>query len=132
MSSESANSRRSPLARARGYGSANEGVHTFLAERISAVALVPLALWFVFSVAQLPLGSHDALQRWVASPSVAVALVLFIASLFYHSSLGVKVVIEDYVANEGIKLAALLAVKFAHAVLAAAGIFAVLKIALGS
>jgi succinate dehydrogenase / fumarate reductase membrane anchor subunit len=132
MSSESANSRRSPLARARGYGSANEGVHTFLAERISAVALVPLSLWFVFSVARLPMASHDALERWVASPSVAVALVLFIASLFYHSSLGVKVVIEDYVAHEGIKLAALLLVKFAHAVLAAAGIFAVLKIALGS
>ena len=132
MSSESANSRRSPLARARGYGSANEGVHIFLAERISAVALVPLTLWFVFSVARLPMDSHDALARWVASPSVAVALVLFIASLFYHSSLGVKVVIEDYVASEGIKLAALLLVKFAHAVLAAAGIFAVLKIALGN
>lgn len=132
MSSESANSRRSPLARARGYGSANEGVHTFLAERISAVALVPLTLWFVFSVARLPMDSYDALQRWVASPSVAVALALFIASLFYHSSLGVKVVIEDYVASEGIKLAALLLVKFAHAVLAAAGIFAVLKIALGN
>src|SRR5688572_18377521 len=130
MSSKAANSQRSPLARARGYGSANEGVHTFLAERISAVALIPLTLWFVFSVARLPLASHTALQHWVASPSVAVALVLFIASLFYHSSLGVKVVIEDYVAHEGVKLAALLLVKFVHAVLAAAGIFAVLKIAL--
>ena len=132
MSSKSANSQRSPLARARGYGSANEGVHTFLAERISAVALVPLTLWFVFSVARLPMGSYNAVEHWVASPSVAVMLVLFIASLFYHSSLGVKVVIEDYVAAEGQKLAALLLVKFAHAVLAAAGIFAVLKIALGN
>ncbi len=132
MSSKSANSQRSPLARARGYGSANEGVHTFLAERISAVALIPLSLWFVFSVARLPMDSYNALQHWVAAPSVTVTLVLFIASLFYHSSLGVKVVIEDYVASEGVKLAALLAVKFAHAVLAAVGIFAVLKIALGN
>lgn len=132
MSSESAGSRRSPLGRARGYGSAKDGVHTFLAERISAVALIPLALWFVFSVARLPLGSFNAIQHWVASPSVAVMLVLFLGALFYHSSLGVKVVIEDYVAGEGLKLAALLLVKFVHAVLAAVGIFAVLKIALGN
>ena len=132
MSSKSANSQRSPLARARGYGSANEGVHTFLAERISAVALVPLTLWFVFSVAQLPAASYGAVKHWVAAPSVAVTLVLFLGALFYHSSLGVKVVVEDYIAGEGKKLALLLLVKFVHAVLAAAGIFAVLKIALGN
>ena len=132
MSSRSANSQRSPLARARGYGSANEGVHTFLAERISAVALIPLTLWFVFSVAQLPAASYGAVKHWVSEPSVAVMLVLFIASLFYHSSLGVKVVIEDYIAAEGVKLVALLLVKFLHAVLAAAGLFAVHKIALGN
>jgi succinate dehydrogenase / fumarate reductase membrane anchor subunit len=132
MSPESGESRRSPLGRARGYGSAKEGVHTFLAERISAVALVPLALWFVFSVARLPLDSYSAIRHWVASPSVAVMLVLFLGALFYHSSLGVKVVVEDYIAGEGKKLALLLAVKFAHAVLAAAAIFAVLKIALGT
>jgi succinate dehydrogenase / fumarate reductase membrane anchor subunit len=68
----------------------------------------------------------------VQLPSVAVLLVLFLAALFYHSSLGVKVVVEDYVAGEGRKLVTLLFVKFAHAVLAAAGIFAVLKIALGN
>ena len=132
MSSEPAGSRRSPLSRARGYGSANEGVHTFLAERISAVALVPLTLWFVFSVARLPAASYGAVKHWVAAPSVAVTLVLFLVTLFYHSSLGVKVVVEDYIAGEGKKLALLLAVKFVHAVLAAAGIFAVLKIALGN
>jgi succinate dehydrogenase / fumarate reductase membrane anchor subunit len=123
---------RSPLGRARGYGSAKEGVSTFLAERISAVALVPLTLWFVFSVARLPLLSYSAVRHWVEAPSVAVTLVLFLAVLFYHSSLGVKVVVEDYVAGEGKKLVTLLLVKFAHAALAAAGIFAVLKIALGN
>src|SRR5688572_28018219 len=108
MSAKPASSMRSPLGRARGYGPAREGVQTFLAERISAAALIPLTLWFVFSVAQLPAASYTAVRHWVQAPSVAVALVLFIATLFYHSSLGVKVVIEDYVAGEGKKLAALL------------------------
>ena len=132
MSSKSASSLRSPLGRARGYGSAKEGVQTYLAERVSAVALIPLTLWFVFSVARLPVLSYGAVKQWVQLPSVAVLLVLFLAVLFYHSSLGVKVVVEDYVAGEGRKLVTLLLVKFAHAVLAAAGIFAVLKIALGN
>ena len=132
MSSKPAHSLRSPLSRARGYGSAKEGVDTFLAERISALALIPLTLWFVFSVARLPLESFGAVKHWIAAPSVAVTLVLFIATLFYHSSLGVKVVVEDYVGGEGKKLVTLLLVKFIHAALAAAAIFAVLKIALGS
>jgi succinate dehydrogenase / fumarate reductase, membrane anchor subunit len=132
MSSEPAVSWRSPLKRARGSGSAKEGVGTFLAERVSAVALVPLTLWFVFSVARLPLLSYGAVKHWLQSPSVAVTLVLFLAALFYHSSLGVKVVVEDYVAGEGRKLVTLLLVKFAHAALAGAAIFAVLKISLGS
>ena len=130
--STDARSMRSPLKRARGYGSAKEGVNTFLGERISAVALIPLALWFVFSVARLPALSYLSVRAWVQAPSVAVTLVLFLATLFYHSSLGVTVVVEDYVAGEGRKLVTLLLVKFVHAALAAASIFAVLKIALGS
>src|SRR3990170_3791760 len=104
MSSEPAHSLRSPLGRARGRGSAKEGVHHFWVQRVSAVALVPLSLWFVFSVARLPLLSHDGVREWVASPSVAVMLVLFLATLFYHSLLGVQVVVEDYVTSEGRKL----------------------------
>jgi succinate dehydrogenase / fumarate reductase, membrane anchor subunit len=132
MSAEAPASLRSPLGRARGYGSAKEGVHHFWVQRVSAVALIPLSLWFVFSVAQLSLASFGGVKQWVASPSVAVGLVLFIATLFYHSMLGVQVVVEDYVGGEGKKLVTLLLMKFAHAVGAAAGIFAVLKIALGS
>lgn len=123
---------RSPLGRARGYGSAKEGVHHFWVQRVSAVALIPLSLWFVFSVAQLNADSFGMVRHWVASPSVAVTLVLFIATLFYHSMLGVQVVVEDYVASEGLKLVTLLVLKFTHAVLAVIGIFAVLKIALGN
>ena len=131
MSASSPPSLRSPLGRARGYGSAKEGVRHFWAQRVSAVALAPLSLWFVFSAAQLQVLSFAGVKHWVAAPSVTVMLALFIATLFYHSMLGIQVVVEDYVTGEGRKLVTLLLLKFAHAVAAAAGIFAVLKIALG-
>ena len=121
---------RSPLGKARGMGSAKDGVHHFWVQRVSAVALVPLALWFVFSVAQLAGADYAMVRHWVSAPSVAVMLVLFLASALYHSALGVQVVIEDYITSEGLKIASLLMMKFTHAVIAAASIFAVLKVAL--
>ena len=121
---------RSPLGRARGLGSAKEGTHHFWGQRVTAVALIPLTLWFVFSLAQLPAGNYEAVRWWVAAPSVAVALVLFLACALYHSLLGVQVVIEDYIAADGTKIVALLLSKFVHTIAAVAGIFAVLKIAL--
>jgi succinate dehydrogenase / fumarate reductase membrane anchor subunit len=123
---------RSPLSRARGLGSAKHGVHHFWVQRVSAIALIPLALWFVFSIAMLAAkgGSFESVRYWASYPSVAVTLVLFLAAAAYHSMLGVQVVIEDYVAGEGWKITALLLSKFAHVVVAVAGIFAVLKLAL--
>ena len=121
---------RSPLGRARGLGSAKSGAHHFWVQRMSALALIPLALWFVYSLALLPGYDYQAARHWVGNPSVAVALVLFVASALYHSMLGVQVVIEDYVASEGWKLTLMVLMKFAHAVVAAASIFAVLKVAL--
>jgi succinate dehydrogenase / fumarate reductase membrane anchor subunit len=121
---------RSPLSKARGLGSAKQGVHHFWVQRVTAVALVPLSLWFVFSLAQLGRADFATVRYWVAAPSVAVTLVLFLAAATYHSALGVQVVIEDYVAGEAGKLASLLLSKFVHLIVAAAGIFAVLKIAL--
>ena len=122
---------RSPIGRARGLGSAKHGVHHFWMQRVTAIALVPLTLWFVASVVQLPAASYAVAQHWVASPTVAVALSLYLFALLYHSMLGVQVVIEDYISGEGTKLAVLLLSKFIHIVVAAAGIFAVLSIALG-
>jgi succinate dehydrogenase / fumarate reductase membrane anchor subunit len=116
--------------KARGLGSAKEGTHHFWVQRVTAVALIPLTLWFVFSLARLPVADFDAVTWWVHAPSVAVALVLFLACALYHSMLGVQVVIEDYVAAEGTKIVALLLSKFVHTVAGVAGIFAVLKIAL--
>lgn len=121
---------RSPLSRARGLGSAKDGTHHFWVQRVSAIALIPLTLWFVFSVASLAGASYEAVHWWIGYPAVAVTLVLFIAAALYHSMLGVQVVIEDYVGGEGMKLTALLLSKFFHFAVAAAAIFAVLKIAL--
>ena len=123
---------KSPLSRARGLGSAKDGVHHFWTLRISALALIPLSLWFVFSLAQLASGPADfySVQHWVSAPSVAVVLVLFLGSAVYHSVLGVQEVILDYSVG-AMRLTLLLVSKFLHAIVAAAGIFAVLKVALG-
>ena len=123
-------SMRSPLGHARGLGSAKEGSHHFWVQRLSALALIPLTLWFVFSVADLSGGSYTGVLHWVQSPAVAVTLVLFLAALLYHSMLGVQVVIEDYIQHEGLKLTSLVLSKFAHLTVAVASIFAVLKVAL--
>lgn len=127
----SENSMRTPLGRVRGLGSAKEGVHHWWMQRLTAVALVPLTLWFVVSVAGLAGMSHAGAVEWIGSPSVAITLVLLIVATFYHAQLGVQVVIEDYVHNEPVKLASLVALKFTAIILAVAATFAVLKIAFG-
>lgn len=121
---------RTPLARARGLGSAKDGVGHWWAQRVSAVALVPLTLWFVAAVAAHAGAGHQAVVAWLSSPAVAVVLVLYLAALFYHSQLGLQVVVEDYVHGEWLKRATLVVLQFAHIALAAAAIFAVLWIAL--
>lgn len=118
-----------PLSRAIGLGSAKEGVHHWWAERISAVALVPLTLWFVASVIALAGADRAAFAAWVGHPIPAVLLVLLLIGTFYHGALGMQVVIEDYVGNEAARLGLIVIMKFAAALLAALGIFAVLKLA---
>lgn len=131
MTDKTLNSMRTPLARVRGLGSAREGVHHWWMQRLTAIALVPLTLWFVVSVAGLAGMDHAQAVAWIGAPVPAVLLVLLIGATFWHAQLGVQVVIEDYVHNEAIKLTALIAVKFAAIVLAVASIFAVLRLAFG-
>jgi succinate dehydrogenase / fumarate reductase membrane anchor subunit len=123
---------RSSLSRARGLGSAKDGVPHWIWQRLTAVALVPLTFWFVVAVVANAGADYGGVRAWVATPHVAVLLSVYLATLFHHSQLGLQVVIEDYVHTRWINLGALLLVKFSHVLLAAAGIFAVLKIALGS
>lgn len=123
---------RSPLGRVLGHGSAKSGVHHWWVQRVSAVALVPLTLWFVFSLVCLPTLGYDDVTRWMSDGWTAVLLLLFVLTTTYHSHLGVQVVVEDYVHGKATKTSALLVSTFAHAVVAAASVFAILRIAFRS
>ena len=122
---------RSPLGKVRGLGSAKDGTHHWWMQRVTALALIPLALWFVVSVVALAGQDHAAFVAWVRNPISATLLVVLIAATFHHAQLGLQVVLEDYVHREGLKLASILAIKFASVVLAGIGIFSVLRIAFG-
>jgi succinate dehydrogenase membrane anchor subunit len=119
---------RSPLGRVRGLGSAKDGTGHWWAQRLTALALVPLILWFVISVIVMTGASYPAVVAWIASPVVAGLLVLLIAAVFYHAVLGLQVVIEDYIHSEMPKLALLLIIKALAIVLALSGILSVLTL----
>ena len=123
---------RSPLSRAIGLGSAKEGVAHWWGQRISAIALVPLVLWFVVAVIELAGADRAAIVAWLHHPVPAVMMILLLITMFYHSQLGLQVVIEDYVSCESARFVLLIANRFLSIVLAVVGIYAVLKISLGS
>ncbi len=122
---------RSPLGRAVGLGSAKEGVEHWWAQRVSAVALIVLGLWFVASLAALAGADRAAVVAWLHGPLAAIVTILTLAAVFYHNALGLQVVIEDYVHVEGVKIGAVVLVRLLCLALAVAGIFAVLRIAFG-
>ena len=101
-------------------------------QRVTAIALVPLAVWLVGSLVAIGTANHAQTVHWIRSPAVSIALILTIAVLFHHAQLGLQVVIEDYVHAEWKKLTALIAVKLLAIAIAATAAFSVLKIALGS
>jgi succinate dehydrogenase / fumarate reductase membrane anchor subunit len=123
---------RSPLGRALGLGSAKEGVEHWWRQRVTALVLVPLTLWFVVAVIGLVGADHAVFVAWVRSPMAAVLLVLLLAATFYHAALGLQVVIEDYIHGEAMRLAAVLVMRLLCVVFAVRGILAVLKLALGA
>jgi succinate dehydrogenase / fumarate reductase membrane anchor subunit len=123
---------RSPLGRAVGLGSAKEGVEHWWLQRITAVALVPLGLWFVIAIIRLLGADVDDVRNWVGNPLPAILLVLLLIATFYHAALGLQVVIEDYVHAELTKLGLLVVVRLACFALAVAGIFAVVSMAVGT
>jgi succinate dehydrogenase / fumarate reductase, membrane anchor subunit len=102
---------RSPLGRARGLGSAREGAKHWWAQQLSSIALVPLTLWFIWSLLHLSDASQADVAAWLSSPVRLALMLALIAATFHHLRLGLQVVIEDYVHHEGLKLAAILAVK---------------------
>jgi succinate dehydrogenase / fumarate reductase membrane anchor subunit len=123
---------RSPLGRALGLGSAKEGVDHWWTQRITAIALVPLVVWFVVAVIELIGADRAALADWLHHPLPAVMWILFLIAAAYHGALGLQVVIEDYLENEALRLAVMIVMKLAATLLAALGIYAVLKLSFGA
>lgn len=119
---------RSPLGRARGLGSARAGAMHWWAQRLTAVALVPLTLWFVCAVIRLQGANQQAVVTWLASPVALVLLLSLIVATFYHLQLGLQVVIEDYLKGPATKLTSMLVMKAVCVLLALACIVSVLKL----
>ena len=121
---------RSPLGKVLGSGSAKEGVHHWWMQRLTSVALIPLTIWFVVSILSLPTFDHVAVIAWMSQTYTALFLILLVLVVTWHSQLGVRVVVEDYV-HGGSKTLVLVLLTFIHAMVAVAGVFAVLKVAFG-
>ena len=123
--------RRTPLARARGLGSAKEGVHHWWAQRLTAIALIPLVVWFAISLVMLSGADYAVVRAWIGSPVVMVLLTLTIVIGLHHGQLGMQVVIEDYVHNDGMKLALIVLMRFIAVLFGLAAIVAILRIGFG-
>jgi succinate dehydrogenase / fumarate reductase, membrane anchor subunit len=123
---------RSPLGTVLGQGAAKDGVRHWWHQRLTSLALVPLTVWFVVSLLALPALSHATLIAWMSQSSTALLLILLVLVAAWHSQLGVRVVVEDYVHGAGARTLTLVLVGFAHVLLAAAGVFAVLRVACGA
>lgn len=121
---------QSPLAKARGLGSAHEGAHHWLMERVTAVAILPLVLWVIYSMIDLRGKSYFEFTQWLTQPWNAALLTMFILGVYHHAASGLQVVIEDYVASNASKLIQIMAVKVVFAFMAILSVFSILKIAL--
>ena len=118
------------LGRVRGLGSSHHGSQHWLQQRLTALGNILLVTWFFVSLIRLPLGDHGAVQRWASNPTVALALILLVISVFWHFRLGLQVMIEDYVHGEATRLLAIVVLNFYAIGGAAFGIFAIVRIAL--
>ncbi|HBA35310.1 MAG TPA: succinate dehydrogenase, hydrophobic membrane anchor protein [Gammaproteobacteria bacterium] len=126
------NGLRTPLSLVKGLGAAKTGTGHWWMQRVTALALIPLALWFCFSVAALPGSDYATVKAWLGSPFVVTVLILTVIATFYHAQLGLQVVIEDYISGHGMRLAAILLVNFLCMIFATVAIVSLLKISLGA
>ena len=123
---------RTPLGRIEGLGAAKAGTFHFWHQRITAVALVPLSVWFVASALAYVGAEQGAVAAFFAGPINAILMALFILAAVYHMSLGLQTIIEDYFHAEGLKLTLVVCVRFASWGIGAASLFALMKLALGT
>ena len=129
--SEKSSAFESALGRVRGLGAARDGVHHWWVQRVTAIALIPLGLWFVLGVVGRMGASHAEAVAWVGSPLNATLMALTVTALFYHAYLGLQTVIEDYIHGELAKMGSLLVIAFASVFFAVLAIFSILRVALG-
>lgn len=123
---------RTPIGRVLGRGSARAGTGHWWSQRVTASALFLLGAWLLVALLLLPDLTHAAVRDWLGRPWNAVLMVLLAATAAWHSSLGVQVVVEDYVHQPFLRVASLVLSKFLHTLLAAGAVFAVLRIAFGA
>jgi len=120
------------LHRAKGLGPAKKGVGHWIAQRVTAVALIPLGIWFVGAFLMLLFAPFDQARVWLSSPWVVTATILFILTLFYHGCLGMQVIWEDYIPHEGTRWVIVLGTKFLGVFLSLLSIVSILKVYLSS
>jgi succinate dehydrogenase / fumarate reductase membrane anchor subunit len=118
-----------PISRVRGLGSARSGAHHWWMERLTSIATLALFVWLIVSLLRLPALDHEGVTAWLRSPIAAVPMLLLIVGTFWHLKMGLQVIIEDYVHEEGTKLAVLTLLNFFVIGGGALAFFAVLKIA---
>lgn len=121
---------KSPLAKARGLGSAKTGTSHWWMQRVTAVALIPLSFWLI-GLLDLSLNApYQETVTWLASPFNTVCIIAWILAVFYHAALGVQVVIEDYVSSEWLKIVSVWSANLVFMFLSLAALIAVFRIIL--
>jgi len=122
---------RTPLGRVRGYGSARSGTEHFIQQRLTAIANIPLTIVAVLIVISLIGRNHAAVAQILGSTPVAIVMLLFIISIFYHMKIGMQVIIEDYVHEERAKYLLLILNAFFAIAAGFSSIYAILKLSFG-
>jgi succinate dehydrogenase / fumarate reductase membrane anchor subunit len=123
---------RNPLAQVRGLGSAKQGSHHWIAQRLTAVLLAPLSIWFLVAALGVAAGGYAEARSFVAQPLNACLMAAFVLALFYHAQLGLQVVVEDYVHIPWLELTLQIGIKFACFLAAIASLLAIVRISLGT
>ena len=131
MSSKQGTSLVTDLARARGLGASHTGTDHWWTQRLTSLALMPLSLWFIFSVARLAGADYAVVKPWLSAPLNATLAIALVLVMFHHAAAGMEVIFEDYIHCKCAKLTAIVAVKFGCALGAIVCTLSVLKLALG-
>lgn len=122
---------RSPLAKAKNWGVSPDASYDFLAQRMTALALVPLVIWLCLNIAFLPQLSYPVLVSWLQSSLNSVMMILIVIVSFIHAQLGLQIIFEDYIAKQSLRITAIFITRLLSYFLMALGVYSIIKITLG-